>query len=53
MATLKAHGLRQTENGFLKDETLDVDVSEALIFALAAGTLNRDEVTAKLRWLVS
>ncbi|MCX6858557.1 MAG: Fic family protein [Verrucomicrobia bacterium] len=42
-----------SENGLLKNETLDVDDWENLTLAVAAGVLSRDEVTAKLRGLVS
>jgi len=42
-----------SENGLLKDETLDVDNWETLTLAVAAGGLSRDEVTATLRKLVS
>ena len=42
-----------SENGFLKDETLDVDDWETLTLAVAAGGLSRDEVTTTLRKLVS
>jgi death-on-curing protein len=42
-----------SENGLLKNETLDVDEWENLTLAVAAGVLSRDEVTAKLRLLVS
>ena len=41
------------ENGLLKDESLPVDDWENLTLAVAAGTLGRDEVTEKLRKLVS
>jgi death-on-curing protein len=42
-----------SENGLLKDESLDVDEWENLTLAVAAGVLNRDEVTTRLRTLVS
>ena len=42
-----------SENGLLKDESLDVDEWENLTLAVAAGALNRDEITTKLRTLVS
>lgn len=42
-----------SENGLLKNESLDVDEWENLTLAVAAGVLSRDEVTAKLRKLVS
>jgi death-on-curing protein len=42
-----------SENGLLKDESLDVDEWENLTLAVAAGVLSRDEVTTKLRTLVS
>ena len=42
-----------SENGLLKNETLDVADWENLTLAVAAGVLSRDEVTAKLRGLVS
>ena len=42
-----------SENGLLKDESLDVDEWENLTLAVAAGALSRDEVTPKLRKLVS
>jgi len=42
-----------SENGLLKNETLDLDEWEKLTLAVAAGVLSRDEVTAKLRKLVS
>jgi death-on-curing protein len=42
-----------SENGLLKDESLDVDEWENLTLAVAAGVLRRDEVTTKLRKLVS
>ena len=42
-----------SENGLLKDEMLDIDAWENLTLAVAAGVLSRDEVTAKLRILVS
>lgn len=42
-----------SENGLLKNEELSVDAWENLTLAVAAGVLSRDEVTAKLRQLVS
>jgi len=42
-----------SENGLLKNESLDVDEWENLTLAVAARVLSRDEVTAKLRKLVS
>ena len=42
-----------SENGLLKDESLDVEEWENLTLAVAAGVLSRDEVTTKLRTLVS
>jgi death-on-curing protein len=42
-----------SEAGLLKNETLDADAWENLTLAVAAGVLNRDEVTTKLRKLVS
>jgi death-on-curing protein len=41
-----------SENGLLKEETLDVDDWENLTLAVAAGVLSRDEVTARLRKLL-
>ncbi|MFZ4764623.1 MAG: type II toxin-antitoxin system death-on-curing family toxin [Roseimicrobium sp.] len=41
-----------SENGLLKNETLEVTNWENLILAVAAGVLSRGEVTAKLRALV-
>lgn len=41
-----------SENGLLKDETVDPDDWENLTLAVAAGTLSRDEVTERLRALV-
>ncbi len=41
-----------SENGLLNDEKLDTDKWESLTLAVAAGTLSRDEVTARLRKLV-
>ena len=41
-----------SENGLLKDESLDVEEWENLTLAVAAGVLSRDEVTTKLRTLV-
>jgi len=42
-----------SENGLLSQETLDVDEWENLTLAVAAGVLGRDEVTKRLRALVS
>jgi death-on-curing protein len=42
-----------SENGLLPNETLDADEWEDLTLAVAAGVLSRDEVTARLRKLVS
>jgi death-on-curing protein len=42
-----------SENGLLPSETLDADDWENLTLAVAAGALGRDEVTAKLRVLLS
>jgi death-on-curing protein len=42
-----------SENGLLPQETLDADEWENLTLAVAAGALSRDEVTAKLRALLS
>lgn len=42
-----------SENGLLPQETLDADDWETLTLAVAAGALSRDEVTAKLRTLLS
>jgi death-on-curing protein len=42
-----------SENGLLKDESLDVDEWENLTLAVAAGVLSRDEITTQLRTLVS
>jgi death-on-curing protein len=42
-----------SEKGLLKNETLDTDEWENLTLAVAAGVLSRDDVTAKLRTLVS
>lgn len=41
------------ENGLLKNEELDVDAWESLTLGVAAGVLSRDEVTQKLRVLIS
>lgn len=41
-----------SENGLLKNETLDVSKWEALTLAVAAGTLSREGVTVRLRKLV-
>jgi death-on-curing protein len=42
-----------SENGLLENEELNVDDWENLTLAVAAGVLSRDEVTARLRQLVS
>jgi death-on-curing protein len=42
-----------SENGLLNDEILDVDGWENLTVAVAAGVLSREEVTARLRKLVT
>ena len=42
-----------SENDLLPNEALDVDRWEELIVSVASGQLRRDEVTAKLRDLVS
>jgi death-on-curing protein len=42
-----------SENGLLKQESLPVDDWENLTLAVAAGVLGRDEVTERLRHLVS
>ena len=42
-----------SENGLLKNDTLDIDEWENLTLAVAAGVLSRDDVTARLRTLVS
>lgn len=42
-----------SENGLLANEELDPDAWENLILAVAAGALSREEVTEKLRALVS
>lgn len=42
-----------SENGFLKSEDLDADAWENLTLETAAGILSRDEVTQKLRGLLS
>ena len=42
-----------SENGLLKNEILDTDEWENLTLAVAAGVLSRDDVTARLRTLVS
>jgi death-on-curing protein len=42
-----------SENGLLKDESLDVEEWENLTLAVAAGVLSRDEITTRLRTLVS
>lgn len=41
-----------SENGLLPEETLDVDKWENLTLAVAAGLLNREEITATLRKLL-
>lgn len=41
-----------SENGLLKSEELAVDDWENLTLAVAAGLLNRDEITATLRMLL-
>ena len=41
-----------SENGLLKNESLDVDDWESLTLAVAAGSLNRADVTATLRGLL-
>ena len=41
-----------SENGLLENETLDVDEWETLTLAVAAGALDRAEVTERLRKLV-
>jgi len=41
-----------SENGLLNNEELDADAWENLTLAVAAGVLNRDEVTERLRRLV-
>jgi death-on-curing protein len=42
-----------SENGLLKSEELDVDAWESLTLEAAAGVLSRNEVTLRLRGLVS
>lgn len=42
-----------SENDLLPDETLDPDAWENLTLAVAAGLLNREEITATLRKLLS
>ena len=42
-----------SENGLLQNEALDADNWENLTLAVAAGVLNREEVTAQLRKLVA
>lgn len=42
-----------SENELLPDETLDVDAWENLTLAVAAGLLNRAEITATLRKLLA
>jgi death on curing protein len=42
-----------SENGLLKNETLNADDWETLVLAVAAGALSRDEVTSRLRTLVA
>lgn len=41
-----------SENGLLKNESLEADDWENLTLAVAAGALSRDEVTARLRKLL-
>ncbi|MEI6872414.1 MAG: type II toxin-antitoxin system death-on-curing family toxin [Verrucomicrobiota bacterium] len=41
-----------SENGLLKNESLDADDWESLTLAVAAGSLNRADVTATLRGLL-
>ncbi len=41
-----------SENGLLKNESLDADDWESLTLAVAAGSLNRADVTARLRGLL-
>lgn len=41
-----------SENGFLPEESLDVDAWENLTLAVAAGLLSREETTATLRKLL-
>lgn len=41
-----------SENGLLKNESLDVDDWENLTLAVAASVLSRDEVTERLRRLI-
>jgi len=41
-----------SENGLLKNESLDADDWESLTLAVAAGSLNRADVTATLRGLI-
>jgi death on curing protein len=40
------------ENGLLRNEELPVDEWEILTLAVAAGVLDRDEITANLRQLL-
>lgn len=42
-----------SENGLLPNESLDADSWENLTLAVAAGLLNRDEITATLRKLLA
>jgi death-on-curing protein len=42
-----------SENGLLRDEELDVDAWKSLTLEAAAGVLSREEVTQRLRGLVS
>ncbi|WP_395742254.1 type II toxin-antitoxin system death-on-curing family toxin [Prosthecobacter sp.] len=42
-----------SENGLLKSEELNVDAWESLTLETAAGVLRRDEVTCKLRGLLT
>lgn len=41
-----------SENGFLPEESLDVDAWENLTLAIAAGLLSREEISATLRKLL-
>ena len=41
-----------SENGLLKNESLDADDWESLTLAVAAGSLNRADATARLRGLL-
>lgn len=42
-----------SENGLLKDESLDVDAWENLTLAVAAGLLSREDITGTLRKLLA